>query len=329
MSLPEPLKLQSSFSRFGDSVRQRVMLFEPCKGWYPRGTFFCEGGFFHADDDLIFSVVRCSGWQAIDEELPYSEFDWAWPNQVRMLGALLFCEVIDGPRMLLYPFAEPQLSLEPCSLDLGSQSVVAEIKNHLLFSASEATGTYAPRVPRKLLREPFSLVASEEYGMARFAPAFNAIDPENFVLMRGLQALVKADMLGRHQEFGEESVISTFIALEASFQLVLRKLKKEGLSNPSAHDAAQWMHRHFDEPWGIDAPEALDKYFDEFYRNRISTLHPACRFGDFPFSLTMWDDALHLRAILRQVFSFLVHGRHFSDFDDAVADFHARSPQSH
>lgn len=324
MSAPNSLELR--FARPRDSVQQRVMLFEPGKGWYPRGTFFCAEGFFHADDDLVFSVVRCGGWRSIDDELPYSEFDWVSPNQVRMLGALLFCEVIDGPRMLLYPCVAPQLSLDPPSLDLNSEGIVAEIKSHLLFSAGMTNQhVHIARVPRTVLCEACNLVAQDEYSMDRFASAFDAIDSKNFVLMRGIQALVKADMLGRHQEFGEESVISTFIALEASFQLVLRTLRSEGVSDPSAHHAAQWMHRNFDAPWGAQAPAAFDKYFGDFYQNRISTLHPACRLGDFPFSPTMWDDALHLRAILRQVFSFLVHGRHFSDFHDAVAVFHARA----
>ncbi|PZT15040.1 hypothetical protein A7Y00_21570 [Stenotrophomonas maltophilia] len=140
--------------------------------------------------------------------------------------------------------------------------------------------------------------------------------------MRGIQALVKSDMLGCHQEFGEESVLSIYIAMDASFSLIQRELIKAGNPNPSANDAARWLHRVFDEPYGFDAPGDFEKYLGEFYENRISAIHPASRFGDCPFPPAIWGDAIHLRSILRQVFSYLVHGAHFDDFDSAVSRFH-------
>ncbi|MDO7963671.1 hypothetical protein [Xanthomonas euvesicatoria] len=210
--------------------------------------------------------------------------------------------------------------------DLSDRATVSLIKERLLLSAREQRRMpmpSGPHVSASVLREPYHLL-DQDIEMDRFAPSYRRIDPANFVLMRGLQALVKSDMLGRHQEFGEESVIAAFIALDASFSLVQRKLKLEGLTNPSAHDAARWLHRNLYEPFGHDPPGELENYFDDFYSSRISTLHPGNRFGDFPFSPTMWDDAIHLRSQLRQVFSFLVHGMHFKDFEDAVDDYHKR-----
>lgn len=326
MLLPKDIELGFSFSGYDQNPRLRVMVFDPKGGSYPRGTFFCDDGFFHADADLAFTVVRCSGWRSIDANIPFSEFAWASPAQVRVLGALLFCQTFDGAWIRLYPVAGPELVLGMHQPDLSDRATVSLIKERLLLSARgqrRMPMPSGPQVSASVLREPYHLL-DQDIEMERFAPSYRRIDPANFVLMRGLQALVKSDMLGRHQEFGEESVIAAFIALDASFSLVQRKLKLEGLTNPSAHDAARWLHRNLYEPFGHDPPGELENYFDDFYSSRISTLHPGNRFGDFPFSPTMWDDAIHLRSQLRQVFSFLVHGMHFKDFEDAVDDYHKR-----
>lgn len=311
MFSPHDLALRSSFSGYDYTPRVRVMLFDPNGGIYPRGTFFCDDGFFYAGEDLVFSAIRCSGWRAISDDVPFSEFAWASPSQVRMLGALLFCQTLEGPWVRLYPVIRQELVLEPSALNLTDPGTVGVIKMRLLVSANEAPDLpHALRVPGWLLQHPYSLLEESELNMERFAPSYRAIEPGNFVLLRGIQSLVKCDMLTRHQEFGEESVIAAFIALDASFTLVQRKLKTEGNSKPSAHDAAKWLHRHLYEPYGHDPPDELEKYFEEFYDSRISTLHPGNRFGDYPFSPTMWDDALHLRSVLRQVFSLLVHCEH-------------------
>lgn len=324
MLFPEDIELGFSFSGYDQNPRMRVMMFHPRGGSYPRGTFFCDDGFFHAEVDLAFTVVRCSGWRSINEDVPFSEFAWASPAQVRVLGALLFCQTFDGAWIRLYPVVGPELVLVTNELDLAEPATVQMIKERLLLSVKKQRLLPSiPRVPVSLLSEPYHLL-DQDIEMNRFVPSYQRIDPTNFVLMRGLQALVKSDMLGRHEEFGEESVIAAFISLDASFSLVQRELKLEGLANPSAHDAARWLHRNFYEPFGHEPPGELEKYFEEFYDSRISTLHPGNRFGDFPFSPTMWDDAIHLRSQLRQVFSFLVHGKHFKDFEDAVDDYHAR-----
>jgi hypothetical protein len=324
MLSPGELELGFSFSGYDQTPRQRVMMFHSMGGSYPRGTFFCDDGFFHADADLVFSVVRCSGWRSIDEDVPFSEFAWASPAQVRLLGALLFCQTFDGAWLRLYPVVGPELVLRANELDLSDPSTVLLIKERLLLSVkTKRLQSRIAHVPISMLGEPYHLL-DRDIEMDRFELSYKRIDPANFVLMRGIQTLVKSDMLGRHQEFGEESVIAAFISLDASFSLVQRKLKSEGVANPSAHDAARWLHRNFYEPFDREPPGELEKYFEEFYESRISTLHPGSRFGDSPFSPTMWDDAVHLRSQLRQVFSFLVHGAHFKDFEDAVDDYHAQ-----
>lgn len=125
-------------------------------------------------------------------------------------------------------------------------------------------------------------------------------------------------MLSRHHEFWEEAIISVYIALEVSFSLVLRRLELEGCPNPTARDAARWLHRHFDQYFGHKAPDATSGYFEEFYEQRIMTLHPASRFGDLPYAPIMHDDLSHLRRSLREILAYLALGVHSTDFYEDV-----------
>jgi hypothetical protein len=109
-----------------------------------------------------------------------------------------------------------------------------------------------------------------------------------------------------------------------SFRLVCSRLRTSGNPNPTAHDAAVWMHETFDKHFGHDQPDAMDRYFEEFYDGRVMTMHPSSRFGDFPYAPAMHDDTMHLRRHLRHVFSFLTIGRLDDDFVEEARAYKAR-----
>jgi hypothetical protein len=81
----------------------------------------------------------------------------------------------------------------------------------------------------------------------------------------------------RQRELSEEAFVSLHIALEASFSLVIRLLKQQGVPNATAHDAAAWLHDHFDASFDLPVAQSTDKYFGEFHDQRVMTMHPASR----------------------------------------------------
>ena len=92
------------------------------------------------------------------------------------------------------------------------------------------------------------------------------------------------------------------VALEVSFQLVLRLLTSKGVRNPSALDAGALIDQVFgNELRGF-------KYFEEYYEDRIKTIHPSSRFGIFPYSPIGWDDIYILRKDLIEVYVWLITG---------------------
>ena len=135
--------------------------------------------------------------------------------------------------------------------------------------------------------------------------------------------IVFAAMLAGHPEFCEEATVATFIALDASHELVLRHLRANGIANPSSTDAGNWLYVTFDEPMGVHGAAGL-KYFEEFYAQRVQTVHPGSRYGDVPFAPVMANDYIHLREALPGVFGYLVLGEHNPFFWRGVADRKAK-----
>jgi hypothetical protein len=315
----EPLRFLSHEERIDrvQSLEYRVMVFAP-RGSYPQGTFHVPNGVFHADEEIAFSIVLGESWRTHDPEVPFSEFDWASPQELRLIASLILCEVMDGPPIRLYPLVRFSPWLNARNMDLSSPVTLHEVRDLLMHHTRQPQSIHNEWNPLAACRSKYDLTDPREFALDRQREFWDALATPNYVLVRGVYALMKSDMLSSHYEFSEEAVHALYIALDASFSLVIRQLKSQGVANPTAHDAQVWMHRHFNAAFGLAAPEAADKYFREFYEQRVMTFHPASRYGDLPFSPNMHDDIFHLRRWLREVFGYLMIGRHDPGYEDAL-----------
>jgi hypothetical protein len=288
--------------------RYRVTPFKST-GIYPRGTFASNTGVFHADDEVVFAASYCSTWRA-REDLPYSEVDWMNPELVRLLGSLMFCEQFsEGQRCWFYPEMYADLILTNEKLDLTQCATIAAIKE-VVLTKPIFTSPSRPNLPSMgLISKGYLFDPEDELDLEMREIYWDSIQPSNFLVMRGIQALIKCDMLAMHHEFQEEAAILTFVALDASFELVKRFLRSTGISNPSSADAAKWFHQTFDGPMGFAQPSDAN-FFSDFYPQRVQTLHPGSRYGDSPFAAVAIDDRIHLRQALPGLFAFLLSGRH-------------------
>jgi hypothetical protein len=297
----------------------RVTLFLP-QGRYPDGTFCAPTGLFHADPEIVFSVTFGPPWHVIGDDLPYSEADWLLPDAVRLLGSLMLTERFTDRRCGFYPLPHSAFIVDETTLDLTRPESALSVKSALLNTVNNRLWAkrQVDRIWRLCLGHPYFLFDPHELEIDQYQRHWVHIDTKNYVLMRALQALIKADMLAAHHEFMEEASIACLIALDASFELVRRHLKATGHSDPSARDAGDWLFKTFDEPLGVGIDGM--KYFEEFYTQRVRTIHPASRFGDTPFAAVAYDDYIHLRQALPQILSFLVLGTHSPRFAEEVAE---------
>lgn len=313
------IKFKAGHDREGFyAPRYLVTQFRSC-GTYPRGTFAMTTSLLHADDDIVFSVTYGSRWSA-NSDLPYSEVNWLEPELIRLLGALMMTEQFpEGVRCRFYPIPHSDRVIDALSLDLAKPEVAEAVKNALL-KEPPSNGLTALEVYSKPVGwQRGYQFDKNELSIEDFPTYWLSINATDHVLLRGIQALVKSDMLSTHPEFMEEATTATFIAMEASFQLVRRHLQSAGNPNPSSADAGKWLYETFDEPLGLWTSEGM-RYFEEFYDQRIQTVHPASRFGDVPYAPVQVDDWIHLRQALPGIFGYLVLGHHTEFFHRLVQE---------
>lgn len=288
-------------ARYRDEFAFRVRLFNP-RGQYPRGFCANEKSLYIADDEIAFSAVFAKPYDQLTSNFPYSEMDWATPQEVRFWASIVLCEDADGPKILMYPEHSTFALLNSQSLDLRDADTQLELRR-LVIDGVESTGETS--APRHLFENEVNLNRQIEF--------LSQIAETDHVLLRGITCLIKCDMLSRHYEFTEEAAIVGFIALEASFSLVVNRLKASGIANPSARDAGRWLDDTFNRPLGLDPGDR--KYFEELYEQRVITMHPSSRYGDCPYAPLAVDDLFDLRRDLREVFAYLVSGGHGPEFN--------------
>jgi len=216
----------------------------------------------------------------------------------------------------LYPIQHYSPFLDDPDIDLTNIDTLDQLKHLVVREIEDPRQHPIPSYVRQATDacrvERYTLLRDGDLDLARQTEMWSAIDVRDHLLMRGLFTLLKADMLSTYSEFTEEAIQSCFISLEATFRMVLRKLKADGIANPTSKEAAGWVFDNFDSHLGPEAK--LDRYFAEFYDQRITMLHPESRFGTFPYALVMHDDLYHLRPAIRSILGFLVSGRHDKEF---------------
>ncbi|WP_157959062.1 hypothetical protein [Salinicola endophyticus] len=293
MQLVKSLKEMSRYSR---ESAFRIRLFDS-KGLYPRGVFANEKSLYVADGEVAFSIVYSKPYDQLASDFPYSEMVWATPQEVRFWASILLCEDAKGPRILLYPEHKTFAFLDSQELEFKDSETQLELRRLVVEEAAAR-------------KQSLTSIHTFEHdiSLGRQAEFLKAIKDTDHVFLRAIACLIKCDMLSRYYEFAEEAIIVAFIALEASFSLVVDMLKRSGTPNPSAKNAGTWLDDTFNRPLGIEPGER--RYFEELYEQRVMTMHPSSRYGECPYAPLAVDDLYDLRRDLREVFAYLVSGQH-------------------
>jgi hypothetical protein len=293
-----------------------VRVFHP-RGQYPRAMVAQAEGLYCADDEVVFCVTSTRRWSPIEDSVPYTEMDWMTPDELRFIGSIYLCELWGGAKLMFYPVHYYSPVINRAKLDLTKNSTVEAIRNLVIRGIHFPQSTWhQAAILQECVSLRYSLIPPEQVDLSRQALLWRNVKTTDHLLLRGLSALMKSDMLSRYPEFFEEATISCFIALEASFHMILKRLRAGGKRDPNAKDAAEWLHEHFDSHLGF--PKPLERYFAEFYDQRVMTLHPSSRFGEFPYAPLMHDDYYHLRGSLRSIFAYLVTNAHDRGFTDDI-----------
>jgi hypothetical protein len=120
------------------------------------------------------------------------------------------------------------------------------------------------------------------------------------VMLRGVNCLLKARMAFQHQELAEAACIFLWVALDAAYSLVRKRLQERGIANPTSKDAALY----FEEISGYETE--WERFFEDDYDNRIRAIHPDNRFGAEAIPQFCADDFYELNDTLLEFFRFFV-----------------------
>lgn len=138
--------------------------------------------------------------------------------------------------------------------------------------------------------------------LAQASNFWQAFDQDDALLIRGLHALLKSEMLFNHFQFRDASLASAHIALDAAYSMVLRLLREAGNANPTSVDAQAYL----DDLWGV--PRTGLRFFEDYHADRVRNFHTDSRYGAEPIPFFSIDDIWHLSAALKGVFYLLVTG---------------------
>lgn len=236
----------------------------------------------------------------------YSELDHVGTAEVKLLAALMLSAKSYYVTIRPYPCYSLTVSVPPetrISTE-SSRRRLARMLTRSLKKEMEARSKFPSEslhTPPLLGGEPYGV--SQEIDRERLRELLDAISLRDKLLIRGLGALLKANMLLRFREFAESAGMQLYVALEASFRLVLRTLRKSGINNPSNIDAGNFIHNAF----GVATP--AEGYFVEDYEKRIMTMHPESRLGTWSHAPLQADDVFELNENLKNLFGFLILGK--------------------
>jgi len=245
----------------------------------------------HQTESIMFTACRYIP-AAKDREY-YTEHDELADVEVRFLAAMVMAVGFDEGLVAPYPVSD-SFALEydgplhdPAFLHAAEKALRTEIAGMRRLATSPPI-LAIDGAPFEYHHRPLN--------SARLAEIFSAVSADDDLMMRGLHCLLKSRMAAMHAEFAEEANYALYVALDALFSLVRRQLIKEGNPNPSSYDAQNFIHSLFDED------QSGLRFFEEFYDDRIMTMHPENRYGIFRHAPISHCDFHSLFEMVREVY---------------------------
>jgi len=265
-------------------------------GRYPAEGFLTPAASLIVNPDICFSIVRIP-----KEDWSFSEVEILNKLEIPLFGSILLAGEAGTPYLCPYP-SGLSLTLETETLEEIQGKQIEECRSHLLerielhLKDFPATGFHRPSC---LGGAAYNLVPNSGSHGDRLKVLYK-LETANPVLLRGVCCMLKGRMAFQHPEFGEAACIYLWIAMDAAHSLVLERLRKSGMVNPSSKDAAKYFEKlaGYETEW--------EKFFEDDYENRIRAIHPANRFGPEAIPQFLADDFLELYDSLIPLFEFFV-----------------------
>lgn len=262
-------------------------------GRYWAGLIQLEEAVAHHSHGVMFTACRYIPPAKYREY--YTEFDDLADTEVRFLAAMVLA--VDEGYVAPYPVADSFAIEYEGALDDPDFLGIAEKQLRKEIAGMRRRVTAPPIV--EVDGTPFEF-HHQAPNSATLAEIFLAVRPDDDLMLRGLHALIKSRMVAMHDELAEEANYPLYVALDALFSLVRRALIQTGIPNPTSYDAQAYIHDLFGES------QSGSRFFEDFYDDRVMTMHPDNRFGIFRHAPISHCDYHSLFEAVREVYRKVV-----------------------
>jgi len=286
--------------RFAKNPKGNYIIVRPLttRSLLPRDSYLDKDGSYVSREEVAFCVTR------VTSQEEYYELGWSHPKEIALFSSLVIGANPDYGKIFIYPVRWPYY-INDDGQDLSNTNYIEELVEGIKREIGANLGTNKQLNPWDELPPAF-INSSYEFNNVLLSNTyqnhiFKKIDCESDLLIRGLSHLLKSGMLSNlGRMFVDTACLELYVALEATLHIVLKRLKESGLKNPSNKDASDYILKKFGESY------RLDRYYQDFYDDRIKALHPDSRFGTAKFVPLYVDDLYTLYNNLLRNFEFLI-----------------------
>lgn len=267
----------------------------------PASSFLGSNASLVIGNDISFSAVR------IAEDEDYFELAWAAPEEIALLASITIGAHPDYGKVHFFPARWPT-NIEDEGQDLSDHHVLELAEACLTGALSRETGLQGlnswEELPPAIVGRPYKFNPNVHLSDEYQAFLFEQISLDNHLMIRGLSHLLKCAMLKcLSRSFIDTACLEIYVALEATLEIILLRLRSQGEANPSNKDASDYLLEAFGEPY------RLEKYYEPYYEDRIKAVHPNSRFGVAKFTPLYVDDLYMLYDDLLRNYEFLITGK--------------------
>jgi hypothetical protein len=250
----------------------------------------------------LYSATSQIAWTAVVQ--PALSEDWDFPvcapllpEEIRILGAVLLSEPdpwTHGFPQLDRGYAAtlPLAPEDDGSLDALSHQCLVDHATELLHSGDG--------------HSPQTLKRFEVYDGCSHTDAvvlLQNIDSSDQLILAGLARLLGASRLISFAEEPEEGAVSLFVSMGAALEFLrLHIAGSSGTENVPFSAVSDYLRATFPDGAG------LAEYYEERHDERVITIHPASRFGEFWAPPLMVADVYHLQKSLFGLYRHILLG---------------------
>ena len=252
-------------------------------------------------NELSFTAVRVIK----DEE--YFELAWSSPEEIALLASITIGAHPQHGKTHFFPARWP-VFVEDEGQDLSNKGVLEVAEACLRGALTDTRGSRVKNsweeLPPLLSGRQYQFNSNVKLSQTYQTLLMRSIDLNNELMIRGLTHLLKTAMLQcLSRTFVETACLEVYVSLEATLQIILNRLRSKGMVNPSNKDASNYLLE------GFGVSYRLEKYYEEYYNDRIVAVHPSSRFGVAKFTPLYVADLYSLYDDLLRNYEFLITGR--------------------